>query len=128
MAGNIQITDNALVVEGVATPLADVLVADAQTVDVFVRGAIILALCLLGPIISMILGTVLDGYSQRDIRWPLTMLAGPGAVLLGIILSFTWKKPWAVVYEVKTAGYRSIHRDNQADAEKLASELNKAIS
>ena len=101
MAGNIQITDNALIVEGVSTPLDSVLVADAQTIDVFFRGAVILVLCLFGPIISMILGTMLDGYDFQGIRWYATAIAGPGAVALGIAISYMWKKPWAVVYEVK---------------------------
>ncbi len=128
MGTNVQLTENALIVEGVSTPLKKVLVADAQIIDVlFLRGAIIFVLCCFGPVLSMIFGTIFDGPGQEALRLISTILAGPGAVAAGIAISFAWKKPWAVVYEVDKVGYKAIRTDTEDQAKQLASEINKVL-
>lgn len=128
MAANVQLTDNALVVAGQSTPLNNVLSVDAQQVDdLLVRGAVIFILCCLGPIASMYTATLLNGPGQEALRWISTIALGPGAIAAGIVISFIWKKPWAVVYEVEKVGYKAIRTDDQAQAEQLAGEIKKAI-
>ena len=126
---SVQLTDNALVVAGKSTPLTSVLSVDAQQVDdLMVRGAIIFFLCCIGPIIAMYTGTLLNGPDQAAIRIITTLLAGPGGIIGGILIGFAWKKPWAVVYEVDSVGYKAIRTDDQAQAEKLAADISKALS
>ena len=128
MAANVQLTDNALVVAGQSTPLNNVLSVDAQQVDdLLVRGAVIFILCCLGPVASMYAATLLNGPGQEGLRWISTIALGPGAIAAGIVISFIWKKPWAVVYEVEKVGYKAIRTDDQAQAEQLAGEIKKAI-
>ena len=128
MPANVQLTDNALVVAGQSTPLNTVLSVDAQQIDdLLVRGAVIFILCCLGPIASMYTGTLLNGPGQEALRMISTVLLGPGGIAAGIAISFAWKKPWAVVYEVEKVGYKAIRTDDQAQAEQLAGEIQKAI-
>ncbi len=128
MAANVQITDNALVVDGVSTPLSKVLTVDAQHVDELVRGTVIFILCCFGPIIAMITGTIFDGPGQEALRWISTIITGPGFVAAGIAISFAWKKPWAVVYEVEAIGYKAIRAEDEEKAKSLAGEISKALS
>jgi hypothetical protein len=128
MAANVQITNDALIVEGASIPLTQVLAADVQHIDVLLRGAVIFVLCCFGPIVAMVLATMLDGPDQGGLRLIATIAAGPGAVALGIVLSFIWKKPWAVVFEIATVGYRAIKTENEEQANALAVEIKKAIS
>lgn len=125
---NVQITDDALVVDGAKIPLDSVLAADVQPIDVWLRGSVIFILCCLGPIAAMVFGTIFDGPDQGTLRLISTILAGPGAVALGIVLSFIWKKPTAVVFEVAKVGYKAIKTENEEQANALAHEIKKAIA
>ena len=128
MAHTVDITENALVVNGVSTPLNQVLVAGAQTLEALPRTAFILVTCLFAPIVGMIVATVLDGPGMDAIRWGLGYGLLFGAPIAGGLISVAWKKPWGVTVEIADRGYKALYTNSKDDAEALAARINDAIN
>jgi ABC-type uncharacterized transport system permease subunit len=130
MAQHIDLTDQALVVNGRSIPLNQVLVAGVQTLESIPRSAVILILCLFTPILGMVVLTVLGdnpGAGIQTVRWVVGLLLLFGAPIAGALLSLIWHKPWGVTVEIADRGYTALSAADRTDAETLAQRINQAI-
>lgn len=119
----IAISNGIITIDGFAAPLASIMGVETGEGGHIARSAFILLTCLVCPIASMFLATLIQ---EQPLRLILTVATAAGP-FVGIIVSQLWKKPWAVIAEFPTQ-YRCIYSSNdKAEVEAITATIRKAL-
>ncbi len=122
-SNKVAISNGIITIDGFAAPLASIMGVETGEGGHVARSAFILLTCLVCPIASMVLFTVIHEQPLRMILG-LATAAGP---IIGIVISQLWKKPWAVIAEFPTQ-YRCIYSSgDKSEVEAITSTIRKAL-
>ncbi len=122
----------AVIVQGRALPVDELLQAEVRPVSPFGRTALIFVLGCALPILSMIVLTQVllpQGlvYQTRLHFGPAVFAATTGSGVLACLLALIWRRPWGVTVEHRVRGFRHLATcASQDEAQALATAVNRA--
>lgn len=128
-AHGVVVTEQAVTIDGRATPIDEFAGAEEYQLEDLMRTAVIFAVGCLGPIAAMILFTQI-GLIQALRLWfgPVILITVVALGALAALIGHTWRKPWGVVVERKGIGFDRLWRSpSKEEAVKAAAAINKAV-
>ena len=130
MSHSIEVTDQAIVIDGANTPLADIVNAEASVVHDWNRVAVILIVALIGPIIVMIAAVQANGSVDWDYWFgPITLVLTCILGLIGCAIGVAWKRPWGVVIEREDFGHSTLLRcESEDEASSVVAKIQAEIA
>lgn len=130
MSRSIEINPQTIIIDGINTPINDVIHAEASIVEDWTRVGVILAIALLGPILAMVVLVQMDGSRLLELFFgPVTLVITVVLGLIGCAIGVAWKKPWGVIVERQDFGHSTLLRcANSDEAESIASRIREVLA
>jgi len=129
MSRSVEITDQAVTINGTNTPINDVINAEAAIIQDWIRVAVIMLVALIGPIAVMVIAVQLDGSRLLGNYFgPITLVGSVVCGLIGCAIGAAWKKPWGVVVEREAFGHSTLLRcSNSDEADSIAERIRSIV-
>ena len=125
MGRNIEVTDQAIVIDGQNTPLTNIINAEVITIQDWNRNIVIMIVALIGPILAMVVAVQMGGSVDWDLWFgPILLIVTAVMGVIGCMIGVAWKKPYGVVVEREEFGHSTLMRcDNEDEAASVVAKI-----